>query len=163
RRQVRDLSRVARRGGTQEAGVRDSDGDAGKLLCRAGVPPCLRQRLWAAHQGGEMAGRVSDDHVGLRLSVGGHRAERLNRGLANKALAMVRFIIRRTLYAIVTLFILSLTIFTVIRLTGDPVTLMAEPGARAEDLDRVRAEWGLDRPLPVQYLSFLKNIVTGEL
>ena len=76
---------------------------------------------------------------------------------------MVTFIIRRTLYAVITLFILSLTIFTVVRLTGDPVTLMAEPGARAEDLDRIRAEWGLDRPLPVQYLSFLKNIVTGEL
>jgi ABC-type dipeptide/oligopeptide/nickel transport system permease component len=76
---------------------------------------------------------------------------------------MGRFVIRRTLYAIVTLFILSLTIFTVIRMTGDPVTLMAEPGARAEDLDRIRAEWGLDRPLPVQYLSFLKNIATGEL
>jgi ABC-type dipeptide/oligopeptide/nickel transport system permease component len=76
---------------------------------------------------------------------------------------MVTFIIRRILYALVTLFILSLTIFTVIRLTGDPVTLMAEPGARAEDLDRIRVEWGLDRPLPVQYLSFLKNIATGEL
>jgi ABC-type dipeptide/oligopeptide/nickel transport system permease component len=76
---------------------------------------------------------------------------------------MGRFIIRRTLYAIVTLFILSLTIFTVIRLTGDPVTVMAEPGAPAEDLDRIRAEWGLDRPLPVQYLSFLKNIASGDL
>src|SRR5947199_5378438 len=76
---------------------------------------------------------------------------------------MGQFMLRRTLYAIVTLFILSLTIFTVVRLTGDPVTLMAEPGARAEDLDRVRAEWGLDRPFPVQYLAFLKNIATGEL
>src|SRR6516225_9483475 len=73
------------------------------------------------------------------------------------------FVIRRTVYAIVTLLILSLTIFTVVRLTGDPVTLMAEPGARAEDLDRIRAEWDLDRPLPMQYLSFLKNIATGEL
>src|SRR5580704_9218557 len=76
---------------------------------------------------------------------------------------MAQFMMRRTLYAVVTLLILSLTIFTVVRLTGDPVTLMAEPGARAEDLDRIRAEWGLDRPLPVQYLSFLKNIATGEL
>jgi len=76
---------------------------------------------------------------------------------------MASFVIRRTLYAMVTLLILSLTIFTVVRLTGDPVTLMAEPGARAEDLDRIRVEWGLDRPLPVQYLSFLKNIATGEL
>jgi ABC-type dipeptide/oligopeptide/nickel transport system permease component len=76
---------------------------------------------------------------------------------------MRQFMIRRTLYAIVTLFILSLTIFTVVRLTGDPVTLLAEPGARAEDLDRVRAEWGLDRPWPVQYLAFVENVFTGQL
>jgi ABC-type dipeptide/oligopeptide/nickel transport system permease component len=76
---------------------------------------------------------------------------------------MGQFMIRRTLYALITLFILSLTIFTVVRLTGDPVTLLAEPGARAEDLDRVRAEWGLDRPWPVQYLAFVKNVFTGEL
>jgi len=76
---------------------------------------------------------------------------------------MGQFMMRRTLYAIVTLFILSLTIFTVVRLTGDPVTLLAEPGARAEDLDRVRTEWGLDRPWPVQYLAFVKNVFTGQL
>src|SRR5258706_9141252 len=76
---------------------------------------------------------------------------------------MGKFMIRRTLYAVITLFILSLTIFTVVRLTGDPVTLLAEPGARAEDLDRVRAEWGLDRPWPVQYLAFAKNVFTGQL
>ena len=76
---------------------------------------------------------------------------------------MRQFIIRRTVYAIITLFILSLTIFLVVRLTGDPVSLLAEPGARAEDLARVRTEWGLDRPLPVQYLSFLHNIATGQL
>src|SRR5205085_11478415 len=76
---------------------------------------------------------------------------------------MTRFIIRRSLYALITLVILRLTIFTVVRLTGDPVTLMAEPGARAEDLDRVRVEWGLDRPFPVPYLAFLKNTATGEL
>lgn len=76
---------------------------------------------------------------------------------------MGQFIIRRSLYAIVTLFILSLTIFTVVRLTGDPVTLLAEPGARPEDLARVRVEWGLDRPWPVQYLAFAKNVLTGQL
>jgi ABC-type dipeptide/oligopeptide/nickel transport system permease component len=76
---------------------------------------------------------------------------------------MGQFVIRRSVYAIVTLFILSLTIFTVIRLTGDPVTLLAEPGARAEDLDRIRTEWGLDRPWPVQYLAFAKNVITGQL
>ena len=76
---------------------------------------------------------------------------------------MTLFIIRRTFYAVVTLFILSLTIFMIVRLTGDPVTLLAEPGARAEDLDRIRVEWGLDRSWPVQYLHFAKNVITGDL
>jgi peptide/nickel transport system permease protein len=76
---------------------------------------------------------------------------------------MGQFILRRTLYAIATLFILSLTIFTVVRLTGDPVALMAAPGAQEADLALVRADWGLDQPLPLQYAAFLRNIITGEL
>jgi peptide/nickel transport system permease protein len=76
---------------------------------------------------------------------------------------MGQFIIRRTCYSIITLLILSLTIFTVVRLTGDPATLMAEPGARAEDLARVRAQWGLDRSWPIQYYQFVQNILSGNL
>jgi peptide/nickel transport system permease protein len=76
---------------------------------------------------------------------------------------MGQFIIRRTLYAVVTLFLLSLTIFVVIRLTGDPVTYLAEPGAQPADLARIRSEWGLDRPWPVQYLAFVENVFTGNL
>src|SRR5690242_14456433 len=76
---------------------------------------------------------------------------------------MGQFIFRRTLYAIATLFILSLTVFAVVRLTGDPVTLMAEPGAQEADLDLVRAEWGLNQPLPVQYAAFVRNVITGKL
>src|SRR5260370_1552871 len=76
---------------------------------------------------------------------------------------MTQFIIRRTIYALITLFLLSLTVFTWIRRTGAPVTLLAERGARAEDLDRIRVEWGLDRSWPVQYLAFAKNVFTGEL
>src|SRR6266702_2454492 len=76
---------------------------------------------------------------------------------------MGQFVIRRTCYAAVTLFILSLTIFTVVRLTGDPVTLMAEPGAQEADLARIRADWGLDQPWPVQYAAFVRNIAIGDL
>jgi ABC-type dipeptide/oligopeptide/nickel transport system permease component len=76
---------------------------------------------------------------------------------------MGQFILRRTLYALISLFILSVTIFAIVRLTGDPVTMMAEPGARAEDLDRLRAEWGLDQSYPVQYLTFAKNVLMGDL
>ncbi len=76
---------------------------------------------------------------------------------------MGQFILRRTSYALISLFILSVTIFAIVRLTGDPVTMMAEPGARAEDLDRLRAEWGLDQPYPVQYFAFAKNVFMGDL
>ena len=76
---------------------------------------------------------------------------------------MWQFMITRTLYSIVTLFILSLTIFSIVRLTGDPATLMAEPGARPEDLNRIREQWGLNRPWPMQYMSFMQNVFKGEL
>src|SRR5262250_2155687 len=76
---------------------------------------------------------------------------------------MSAFIIRRVLYSVVTLFILSGTIFLVVRFTGDPVALMAEASARPEDLERVRHQWGLDRSWPVQYVTFMQNALHGEL
>ncbi len=76
---------------------------------------------------------------------------------------MWRFVAQRTLYSMITLLILSITIFVVVRLTGDPTMLMAEPGARPEDLARMRTQWGLDRSWPVQYLSFMQNVMRGEL
>lgn len=41
--------------------------------------------------------------------------------------------------------------------------MMAGPGARAEDVARLRDEWGLDRSWPAQYFSFMSNVFTGEL
>src|SRR2546421_7213116 len=76
---------------------------------------------------------------------------------------MSQFIVRRILDSIVTLLILSATIFLIVRLTGDPVALMAEASARPEDLDRIRHQWGLDRSWPVQYATFMQNAFKGEL
>src|SRR2546427_4767349 len=76
---------------------------------------------------------------------------------------MSRFIIRRVLYSLVTVCILSATIFIIVRLTGDPVALMAEASARPEDLDRIRHQWCLDLSCPVQYVSFMQNALRGEL
>src|SRR5204863_6248721 len=76
---------------------------------------------------------------------------------------MTQFVLRRIFYSVVTLFVLSATIFLVVRLTGDPVALMAEASARPEDLERIRHQWGLDRSWPAQYVTFMQNAVTGEL
>jgi len=75
---------------------------------------------------------------------------------------MKRFIIKRLGLAIVTLFLLSLTIFLLMRVTGDPAVLLAEPGASQADLDAIRAQFGLDRPLWVQYASFIAHLVRGD-
>jgi len=76
---------------------------------------------------------------------------------------MTGFIIRRLGYSLLSLMLLSLTIFLFVRLTGDPAVLFVEPGASQADLDSVREQFGLDQPLWVQYLSFIASLVHGEL
>ena len=76
---------------------------------------------------------------------------------------MTGFITRRLGYSLLSLFLLSLTIFLLVRLTGDPAMLLAEPGASAADLAVIRERFGLDRPIWVQYGTFIWSIVQGDL
>ena len=75
---------------------------------------------------------------------------------------MRRFVLRRLGYALISLFLLSLTIFLLVRVTGDPTVLLVEPGASRADMDALRAELGLDRSLAVQYVSFVRDVVRGD-
>src|SRR4029453_11580145 len=75
---------------------------------------------------------------------------------------MKRFFIKRLGLAIVTLVLLSLTIFLLMRVTGDPAVLLAEPGASQADLDAFQKQFGLDQPLYTQYASFLAHLVRGD-
>ena len=54
-------------------------------------------------------------------------------------------------------------VFVVLRLSGDPALVIAPPQASEEDLAAVRREFGLDRPITVQYLSFLAGLARGDL
>jgi peptide/nickel transport system permease protein len=75
---------------------------------------------------------------------------------------MKKFIVKRTGLAFISLFLLSLTIFFLMRVTGDPAVLLAEPGASQADLDAIRHQFGLDRPLWIQYGSFVSHLVRGD-
>jgi ABC-type dipeptide/oligopeptide/nickel transport system permease component len=75
---------------------------------------------------------------------------------------MQRYVLKRILQSLLTLFVLSVLIFLVCRLTGDPVTLMLPDDASYEDIMQLRAALGLERPLPVQYWRFLKSAVQGD-
>jgi ABC-type dipeptide/oligopeptide/nickel transport system permease component len=76
---------------------------------------------------------------------------------------MKQYILRRASYSLLSLFLLSLTIFFFVRVTGDPTTLMLEPGASQDDIDNLRRQLGLDQPLWVQYWHFVESFVTGNL
>ncbi len=78
---------------------------------------------------------------------------------------MKAFIFRRLLQAIPTLFFVSLIIFGIMRLTpGDPALAMLgnRYGITPEMVEAVRREMGLNRPLYVQYLSWLTGILQGD-
>ena len=75
---------------------------------------------------------------------------------------MTRFITRRLAYSLLSLFLLSLTIFLFVRLTGDPAVLFVEPGASQSDLEAIRQQFGLDQPVGVQYVSFIASLVQGD-
>ena len=75
---------------------------------------------------------------------------------------MRKYIVRRLGYSTISLVLLSLTIFFFVRVTGDPAVLLVEPGASKADLDQIRQQFGLDRPLFIQYWHFVSSLVRGD-
>ncbi len=77
---------------------------------------------------------------------------------------MSRYIIRRLVLLLVTLFGVSVFVFGLIRLLpGDAVTMLLQDYAYAENLDALRAKLGLDRPVYIQYWEWLGRVLRGDL
>ncbi len=76
---------------------------------------------------------------------------------------MASFLVRRLGYSVLVLLMVSVLIFLISRLSGDPAALMAPPEARAEDIQAIRVNLGLHKPLHEQYFVFLGNAVRGDL
>lgn len=77
---------------------------------------------------------------------------------------MLVYLLKRVLLFVPTLFGITLvTFFLMQALPGDPVQGMAGERASPETLARIRAELGSDRPLPLQYLGYLRLLAQGEL
>lgn len=75
---------------------------------------------------------------------------------------MTGFVIRKLLRTLFTLFLVVTFVFFVLRLTGDPVSAMMPDDTDPAILDELRKQWGLDRPLGVQYLEYWFNLLQGE-
>ncbi len=75
---------------------------------------------------------------------------------------MYRYIASRLGQMVITVFIVSLLVFFLVRLKGDPVTILAPETFNEEQKAALRHAWGLDKPLGEQYLVFLSKAVRGD-
>jgi peptide/nickel transport system permease protein len=78
---------------------------------------------------------------------------------------MARFIARRVIGMVAVLFAISVIVFLIFNVipNSDPALRIAGKNADAELIARVSHDLGLDEPLPIQYLTLMKKIFTGEL
>jgi peptide/nickel transport system permease protein len=75
---------------------------------------------------------------------------------------MGKYILKRLLAGFICLVGVSIIIFTAVRLTGDVTELLLPEDATKEDFDRLRSELGLDKPIPIQYVIFVRQAVRGN-
>ena len=76
---------------------------------------------------------------------------------------MGRYIARRAIEAVPLLLLVSIILFGIIYMTGDPMAAYTvDSTLTGEDLARLRHFYGLDQPVPIQYLRWLGNILTGN-
>ena len=81
-----------------------------------------------------------------------------------------RYLLKRLIYIIFVFFIISILMFAIYKsMPGDPVEIMLgdskttmKPDAYQALYDKTRESLGLDEPLPVQYVSWMGNMLTGE-
>jgi len=75
---------------------------------------------------------------------------------------MLTFLASRALYTLVVVWGVSIAVFLLIRLGGDPTALFLPPEANAEEIARMREALGFDRPYLVQYVDFLLRALRGD-
>ncbi|MDE0528459.1 MAG: ABC transporter permease [Truepera sp.] len=75
---------------------------------------------------------------------------------------MQAFIISRLGQMLLTIFIVSLIAFFLIRLKGDPISVMAPPTFSESQIEALRKAWGFDRPLTEQYFVFVRKALSGD-
>lgn len=76
---------------------------------------------------------------------------------------MLTFVIQRLLQAIVVMLVMSLLVFVGVYAIGNPIDIMIGPEATQQMRDQIMTQYGFDRPLYEQYLSFLWRLLHGDL
>lgn len=75
---------------------------------------------------------------------------------------MGSFWLIKFLRTVLTLWFVVTFTFIVLRTSGDPVTALLGGDAMPDEIEQFRSQWGLDQPMIVQYLSYIKQMATGQ-
>ena len=75
---------------------------------------------------------------------------------------MKRKVLVRIGHAVLSVILLTVFVFAMVRLTGDPASMLLPDTATQADVERLRARLGLDQPIPVQYAIYLGDLVRGD-
>lgn len=77
---------------------------------------------------------------------------------------MLTYVLKRVGQTVLTAFLAVATVFVLLRMApGDPAANYAPPNPSSEQLEAIRQQFGLDQPIPVQFLYFTKAVFTGDL
>ena len=77
---------------------------------------------------------------------------------------MLRLILSRLLAAIPVMGVVAIFVFLLLRLSpGDPAAILAGDTATAENIAAIRADLGLDRPIPEQFVTWIGQLLQGDL
>jgi peptide/nickel transport system permease protein len=76
---------------------------------------------------------------------------------------MSHYLLSRLQHLFWVLLAVSILVFLLVYLSGDPITLLAPLDAKPEDVERIRILYGLDQPLIVQYWNFLLKALQGDM
>src|SRR5688572_22922374 len=75
---------------------------------------------------------------------------------------MQTFIIRRLIQSILVLFGVSIFVFGLLHLSGNPVELLLPPDATAENRAELEQRYGFDKPLYIQYFTYTRGVAQGD-
>ena len=75
---------------------------------------------------------------------------------------MQRYIIVRLFHAFLALFAMSIIVFALARISGNPMDVLLPEDATVQDFEIMTERWGLDKPLHIQYLVYVGNVLRGD-